>query len=80
MNTLALAMLIIVISVLIFVFFLILVQWILMKREQKRIEDLVQLRARQSSAATTRGLRAGTPNAGGGAPSGKGGVAPREEV
>ena len=43
--------------------FIILIQWILMKREQRRIEDLVELRARQGGSAA--GSRVSTGERGG---------------
>lgn len=46
-----LAVLIILIGVLVIVLTLLVIQWILMKREQRRIEDLVELRARQGGSA-----------------------------
>lgn len=46
-----LAVLIILIAVLVMVLTSLVIQWILMKREQRRIEDLVELRARQGGSA-----------------------------
>lgn len=51
MNGPTLAILIILVAVLILLLSLLVLQWILMKREQRRIEDLVELRARQGGSA-----------------------------
>ena len=51
MNTPTLAVLILLITVLTIVLCLLIIQWILMKREQRRIVDLVELRARAGGSA-----------------------------
>ena len=51
MNGPTLAVVIVLIAVLVVLTSLIVLQWILMKREQRRIEDLIELRTRQGSRA-----------------------------
>lgn len=67
-----LAVLIVLIAVLFAVLALLVIQWTLMKREQRRIEDLVELRARQGgsvAATATSGAAAARRSADGNAES-----------